>query len=121
MQELNIETFDKVLKSDKLTLVDFWAPWCPWCKRLTPILEKMENDYKDKMDFTMLNTEDYPDISGKYGVMSLPNMVFFCGGRIVSGIVGYLPEEKLKQEFDKVLSKYKDCYSQSSKIDDNKN
>lgn len=116
MQELNIETFDEVLKSDKLTLVDFWAPWCPWCKRLTPILKKMENDYEGKMVLTMLNTEDYPDIAGKYGVMSLPNMVFFCGGRVVSGMVGYLPEEKLKQEFDKVLSKYKDCYSQSSKI-----
>lgn len=116
MQELTTETMEEVLNSDKLTLVEFWAPWCGWCKRLTPILKEMESDYEGKMVFTMLNTENYPDISGKYGVMSLPNMVFFCGGRTVAELVGYLPQEKLKQEFDKVLTKYKDCYNQSSQI-----
>ena len=116
MQELTNKTFSKVLRSDNLILVDFWAPWCPWCKRLTPILKKLENDYEGKIVLTMLNTENYPDIASKYGIMSLPNLVFFCGGRVVSGIVGYMPEEKLIQEFDKALSKYKDCYSQSSQI-----
>jgi len=116
MHELTDKKWEEFLKSDKLTIVEFWAPWCPWCKRLTPILDKMEHDYSDRITFTMLNTEDFPDIASKYGVMSLPNIMFFCSGRIVGGLIGYTSEEKLKQEFDKVLSKYKDCYSQSSKL-----
>ena len=116
MQELTNEHMEEVLKSEKLMLMEFHAPWCGWCKRLTPLLKEMEPSYEGKIVFTMLNTENYPEIAGKYGIMSLPNMVFFCGGRTVAELVGYMPQEKLKQEFDKVLSKYKDCYNQSSKI-----
>ncbi len=117
MQDVKSENWDDVvLKSDNLTLVEFWAPWCPWCRRLTPLLKEIEGSYDGKMRFAMLNTEEYPDIASKYGVMSLPTMKFFCGGREVGDLVGYMPEDMLKQEFDKILSKYNDCLAQSSVI-----
>jgi thioredoxin 1 len=117
MKELKSDNWDElVLKNDKLNLVDFWAPWCPWCRRLTPILTEIEGDYNEKMTFNTLNTEDYPDIASKYGVMSLPTMKFFCGGREIADLVGYMPEDKLRQEFEKIIGKYKDCMSQSSTI-----
>ncbi|MFQ6134823.1 MAG: thioredoxin family protein [Nitrososphaerales archaeon] len=117
MQDVNSVNWDEVvLKTGKLTLVEFWAPWCPWCKRLTPLLKEIEGDYEGRIVFTMLNTEEYPDIASKYGVMSLPTMKFFCGGREVAELVGYMPGDMLKQEFDKILSKYRDCLAQSSYI-----
>lgn len=117
MQDVKSENWDDVvLKSDNLTLVEFWAPWCSWCKRLTPLLKEIEGSYDGKMSFAMLNTEEYPDIASKYGVMSLPTIKFFCGGREVGDLVGYMPEDMLKQEFDKILSKYNNCLSQSSVI-----
>ena len=117
MQEVKSGNWDEaVLKNDKLTLVEFWASWCSWCKRLTPILKDMEGAYEGKMGFASLNTEESPDIASRYGVMSLPTMKFFCAGREVADLVGYMPENMLKQEFDKILSRYRDCLTQSSPI-----
>jgi thioredoxin 1 len=117
MQELESANWeDIVLKSDKLTLVEFWAPWCPWCKRLIPLLKEIENEYEGKIVFTMLNTEDYPDIASKFGVWSLPTIKFFCKGQNVGDVIGYKPKEDLREELNKSLSKYSDCLSTSSKI-----
>ena len=107
---------ETVLRSSGLTLVEFWAPWCPWCRRLTPLLKEIEEDYKGRIIFTSLNSEDYPDISSQYGVMSLPTMKFFCKGREVGELIGYMPEEKLKQEFAKMISRSQECIIQSSQV-----
>lgn len=117
MQDVGADNWeDVVLKSKIPVLVDFWAPWCPWCRMLAPLLKGMEEAYEGKMLFTMLNTADYPDVSARYGVQSLPTMVFFCGGRVVGELVGYMPEDMLKQEFDRLLSRYSNCLAHSSYI-----
>ncbi len=117
MLDLKSETWDKVvLKSDKLTLVDFWAPWCIWCGRLMPVLKEMEGDYEGRIIFTAINTEKFPDIAAKYGVMSLPTIKFFCKGRDVTELIGYMSSNNLRQELDRILSRYKNCLSQSSSI-----
>jgi thioredoxin 1 len=117
MQELTSEDWDSVVtKSDKTTMVEFWAPWCPWCRRLTPLIKELESDYGEKMTFTMLNTEDYPDIAAKNGVMSLPTTRFFCRGREVGEFVGYQPIEMLRQEFDKIIDQSEECVRQSSPV-----
>jgi thioredoxin 1 len=117
MQELNAKEWDeKVLRSSELTLVEFWAPWCPWCRRLTPLLKEIEEKYKGKIVFTSLNSEDYPDIASQYGVMSLPTMKFFCKGREVGELIGYLPEETLKQEFDRIITRSQECITQSTQV-----
>ena len=116
MQDVTGETFEaSVLKSTKLALVDFWAPWCPWCRVILPVLNKIEGEYSNIV-FSALNTAEYPDLAQKYGVLSLPTILFFCSGRVVGEVVGYLSEEKLKDEFSKVLSRYKNCLAQSSPI-----
>lgn len=117
VQELTSEGWDgEVLRSSGLTLVEFWAPWCPWCRRLTPLLREVEENYKGKIVFTSLNSEDYPDIASQYGVMSLPTMKFFCKGREVGELIGYMPEEMLKQEFDRIVSISQECMTQSSQV-----
>jgi len=117
MLDITGETFEAyVLKSTNLTLVDFWAPWCPWCRVLLPVLNKIEKEYSDKLVFSTLNIAEYPDLAQKYGVLSLPTMLFFYSGRVVGEVVGYLSEEKLKNEFSKILSRYKESLAQSSSI-----
>lgn len=105
-----------VSKADTLTVVDFWAPWCPWCRKLAPELEALAPQYTGKIAFVKLNVDEAPLIASRYGVMGLPTLKFFCGGRAVGELVGYMPRTMLKSEFDRALTTYKECLSQSSPL-----
>ncbi len=106
-----------VLGSDSLVVVDFWAPWCPYCRQLLPIFEELSEEYQDRARFVKLNAEDAPEIAAKYGVTSIPVLKFFCAGREVYELLGYMPKDELKEELDKVLRVNKTCLNQSSPLD----
>lgn len=103
-----------VLEQEGLTVVDFWAPWCPWCRRLLPVFEELSEEYKGKMRFVKVNVDDEHEIAQRYGIMSLPTLGFFCNGRAVGELVGYLPKPQLKAELDKMLISCKVAYDSSS-------
>jgi len=63
-----------------------------------------------------LNSDDYPDISQRYGIMGLPTIKMFCQGRPIGEIIGYMPRPRLKAEIDKVLQNHKECLESSSPI-----
>lgn len=96
--------------------VEFWAPWCPWCRKLTPVLDELTGDYASRLRFAQLNADDYPEIAARYGVMGLPTSKFFCEGREVSEIVGYLPKPQLRMEIDRIISAHRECLDQSSPL-----
>jgi thioredoxin 1 len=106
----------EVEESSSPIAVEFWAPWCPWCRRLTPELESLSADYSDRLRFAQLNSDDYPGIAERHGVMGLPTTKFFCEGREVSEIVGYLPRPRLKAEIDTIISRNRECLDQSSPL-----
>ena len=82
------ENFEKeVLKSDKTTLVDFWAEWCGPCKQLSPILEEISNEMSEVI-FAKHNIDDQPNMPSKYGVRGIPTMLIFKGGELKSTKVG---------------------------------
>lgn len=117
LKDVNSADWDRtVSKADTLTLVDFWAPWCPWCRKLTPELEALAPQYNGKISFVKLNVDEAPLIASRYGVMGLPTLKFFCGGRAVGELVGYMPRNMLKSELDRALMTYRDCLSQSSPL-----
>lgn len=105
-----------VFNSDVPVVVDFWAPWCPYCKKLMPIFDELSAEYKGKMRFVKLNVEEEMSTAARYGVMSIPVLKFFCSGREVYELLGYMPKDALKEEFEKVLSTYKTCIKQSSTL-----
>lgn len=105
---------EKVLKSNIPVIVDFWAPWCGWCKKLKPDFEALSDQYVGKLAFAKVNVDEASDLAAKYGVQGLPTLKFFCLGRPIAEIVGYMPKDALKKQLDHMLSVYKSCLDQSS-------
>lgn len=90
---------EKVLDSDKLVLVDFWAEWCPPCRAMAPTLNMLADSMDDKVDIVKVNIEDGNEngqIATEYGVQSIPNMNVFKGGEVVDQIVGMVPKMHLE-------------------------
>ena len=85
----------EVIQADLPTVVDFWAVWCAPCRRIAPILEEMAAEYDGQLKVTKLNVDENPATASKYGIMSIPTLLVFKGGKPVERIVGYMPKERL--------------------------
>jgi thioredoxin 1 len=110
--EINADSWKReVLESNVLTLVDFWHKQCQWCLKLNPILDETSKDYKGKIKFVRLNVmeKENREIAIHYGVMSTPTLIFFCKGKPVERIMGYLSKEELMNKLDNMLGKYGNC------------
>jgi thioredoxin 1 len=96
--DTNFET--EVLKSPKVTMIDFWAEWCGPCRAITPIVEELAKEYDGKAIIGKLNVDENPEVTVKYGVRNIPTILFIKNGEVVDKQVGAVPksvlEEKLK-------------------------
>jgi thioredoxin 1 len=81
-----------------------------------PDFDSLSTEFVGRLAFVKLNVEQAPDIASQYGVQGLPTLKFFCGGRPLAEIVGYLPKTSLKTQLEMMLSNHKDCLAQSSKL-----
>jgi thioredoxin 1 len=91
----------EVLKSDKPTLVDFWAPWCGPCQMMGPIIEELAKELGDKFKIGKINVDENPDTASKFGIMSIPALKIFKGGKVVKEFVGVQNKDILKGELEK--------------------
>jgi len=111
----------EVLNSKKLVIVDFWHEQCHYCQLLSPIYEKLSKEYDGKAKFVKLNIKESHEnlhIAQRYSIMGTPTLKFFCRGRVIGELVGYLPEEKLKEEIGRVLERSNDCLEKSTEIEE---
>ena len=105
IEELNDNTFEtNVLQSSKLALVDFWAPWCGPCRKMTPILEQIQNEMADSVKVVKVDTDKYPQLASDYGVFSLPSFLLFKNGELKEVMVGLMPKSSIINNIKKYLS-----------------
>ena len=95
---------DKVLNSDVPVLVDFWAEWCGPCKMIAPSVHDMAVEYDGQLSVGKLDVDADPNIAMKYGVRSIPALIFFKDGQPVDQIIGAVPKGVLKKKIDSVLT-----------------
>ena len=84
-------------------VVDFTATWCPPCKALAPVLEQVAQDYAGKAKVVKVDVDENNALAARFGVSSIPNLVFFKDGQVVNQAVGFQSEAKLKSLLDEIL------------------
>lgn len=97
---------EKVIKSDKVVLVDFWATWCPPCRMMAPILELIAKKFDDTLDVVKVDVEASGEnqmLAAEHGVQGIPNMQVFKGGNVVKELVGARPAHVLEGELKSII------------------
>ncbi|HAQ72336.1 thioredoxin [Salibacteraceae bacterium] len=90
----------EALNSDKPVMVDFWAEWCGPCRMVGPIVEEVAKEYGDKALVGKLNVDNNPGVAQKYGIRSIPTILFFKNGEIVDRQVGAVPKAALVKKLE---------------------
>jgi thioredoxin 1 len=102
--EFTEQNFDsEVLKSSIPVLVDFWAEWCGPCKMLTPIIDQVAEELKGTVKVGKLNVDNAPLIASRYGVSSIPTLLFVKNGAVVEQHVGMLAKKMLDTKIAQLL------------------
>jgi thioredoxin 1 len=98
--EITDANFEEIIKSEKPILVDFWAEWCGPCKIIGPMVEEIAGEYDGKAIIGKLDVDSNPVVAGKFGIRSIPTLLYFKNGQIVDKQIGAVPKSILAQKLD---------------------
>jgi len=101
--EFTDSNFEDTALAGGVSVVDFWAEWCGPCRLVTPIIEDLANDYEGKAKIGKVNVDDNPEISNKYGIRSIPTILFIKDGEVVDKHVGATTKASLESKLAKII------------------
>ena len=94
---------EEVILADKLVLVDLYATWCAPCKALAPVLEELADKYADKIKVVKVNVDEEESIAAKFGIASIPTVIFFKNGQTAASLVGLRTSLEIEKMIEKLL------------------
>ena len=103
VKHLNTAEFDAAVDAAPLAVVDFWATWCGPCRMLAPVVEKLGEEFSEKVLVAKVDVDAEPELARRFGVMSIPTVVFLKNGREFDRKVGVMPPDAFISVLDKNL------------------
>ncbi len=100
--ELTKSNFDSTVASG-VTMVDFWAPWCGPCRMIAPVVEELAEDYDGRATIAKVNTDEEQELAVKYGIRSIPAILFFKNGQVVDQMVGAASKDAFASKLNALL------------------
>jgi len=100
--ELTTDNFDATV-AEGVTMVDFWAPWCGPCRMIAPVVEELANDFDGKAKIAKVNTDEQQELAVKYGIRSIPAILFFKNGEVVDQMVGAASKDAFASKLNALL------------------
>lgn len=112
--DITSSEWNSLISGEKLIAADFWAPWCPYCVRLKPVFDAVAKDYAENIKFVKINVNQETDLASRYGIQGIPVIKFFCEGKEVGEVVGYLPQNALTKEIENISKNAPNCLANTS-------
>jgi thioredoxin 1 len=100
--ELTKDNFESVV-GNGVTLVDFWAPWCGPCRMIAPVIEELAEDYDGKATIAKVNTDEQQELAVRFGIRSIPTILFFKNGEVVDQMIGAAPKNAFASKLDALI------------------
>ena len=100
--ELTSDNFDATV-NEGVTLVDFWAPWCGPCRMIAPVIDELAEEFDGKATIAKVNTDEQQEIAVKFGIRSIPTILFFKDGEVVDQMVGAASKDVFAEKLNALL------------------
>jgi thioredoxin 1 len=98
---LTEENFDAAISRETgVMMVDFWAEWCGPCRAIAPVLEDLANESASKVTLAKVNVDENPGLAARYGIRSIPTILFVKQGKVSDQVIGAVPKAKLQAKLD---------------------
>lgn len=98
---LTEENFDAAIgRETGVMMVDFWAEWCGPCRAIAPVLEDLARESAGRVTLAKVNVDENHGLAGRYGIRSIPTILFVKAGKVVDQVIGAVPRAKLKEKLD---------------------